>query len=143
MDKNNMFSRRLKEERQKRGWTQEFMAGLLQIKIGTLSGYERNYRTPDLEMVTKIAGLLEVSVDYLLGRDQEENTPWWEKVSPPVPVELDKFIRNQPNLRLFGDPMSEDVKDDVMLALRTVWEVLKKEKAAKKNSKNNFCGLVE
>ncbi len=132
MEKSNLFSRRLKEEREKRGWTQEYMAGLLQIKIGTLSGYERNYRTPDLEMVTKIANLLGVSVDYLLGRAEGETTPWWEQVSPPPAVELDKFIRNQPNLRLFGDPMSEDVKEDIMLALRTVWEVLKKEKTAGK-----------
>jgi transcriptional regulator with XRE-family HTH domain len=132
MEKSNVFSRRLKEEREKRGWTQEYMAGFLQIKIGTLSGYERNYRTPDLEMVTKIANLLGVSVDYLLGRTEGENTPWWEKASPPAPVELEKFIRNQPNLRLFGDPMSEDVKDDIMLALRTAWEVMKKEKAARK-----------
>ncbi|MBF7083930.1 helix-turn-helix transcriptional regulator [Desulfallas sp. Bu1-1] len=49
-------SRRLKEEREKRGWTQEYMANLLQIKIGTLSGYERGYRTPDLEMTKNFAG---------------------------------------------------------------------------------------
>ncbi|HPZ43598.1 MAG TPA: helix-turn-helix transcriptional regulator [Bacillota bacterium] len=132
MSNSKVFARRLKEEREKRGWTQEYMAGLLQIKIGTLSGYERNYRTPDLDMVTKIANLLGVSVDYLLGRDRGEDIPWWEKDSPPAAIELDKFIRSQPNLRLFGDPMSEDVKDDVMLALRAAWEVLKKERAAKK-----------
>lgn len=126
MENSNVFGKRLKEEREKRGWTQEYMGNLLQIKIGTLSGYERNYRTPDLDMVTKIADLLGVSVDYLLGRGEGENVPWWEKADPPAPVELDMFIRNQPNLRLFGDPMNEDVKDDVMLALRTAWEVLKK-----------------
>jgi len=128
----SVFGKRLKAEREKRGWTQEFMANLLEIKIGTLSGYERNYRTPDLEMVTRIANLLGMSVDYLLGRDEGENVQWWEKRNPPTPVELDDFIRSQPNLRLFGDPMSADVKGDIMLALRTAWEVLKKERAAKK-----------
>jgi transcriptional regulator with XRE-family HTH domain len=132
MEKSSVFGRRLKEEREKRGWTQEYMAGLLQIKIGTLSGYERNYRSPDLEMVTKIANLLDVAVDYLLGRDEGGNVPWWEKENPPAPVDLEKFIRSQPNLRLFGDPMSEEVKDDVMLALHAAWAVLKKERAARK-----------
>jgi len=131
MENNNLLAKRLKEEREKRGWTQEYMANLLEIKIGTLSGYERNYRTPDLDMTMKIADLLGVSVDYLLGREEGDNTPWWEKGSPPAPIELDTFIRSQPNLRLFGDPMNEDVKDDIMLALRTAWEVLKKERAKK------------
>lgn len=44
-------------------------------------------------------------------------------------AELEQFIREQPNLRVFGDPLSEDVKDDVMLALKTAWEVLKKQRA--------------
>jgi transcriptional regulator with XRE-family HTH domain len=132
VDNSKIFAKRLKEEREKMGWTQEYMANLLEIKIATLSGYERNYRTPDLDMATKIANLLGVSVDYLLGRDEGESVPWWEKNNPPAAVELDNFIRNQPNLRLFGDPMSEDVKDDIMLALRTAWEVLKKQQAAKK-----------
>jgi len=126
---NETFTRRLKEEREKRGWTQEHMAKLLNIKIGTLSGYERGYRTPDLEMANRIATLLGVSVDYLLGREKDA---WLENDRPPSEIELDTFIRKQQNLRIFGDPMSEDVKEDVMLALRTAWEVLKKERAAKK-----------
>lgn len=131
MENNKALAKRLKEEREKRGWTQEYMANLLEIKIGTLSGYERSYRTPDLDMTLKIANLFGVSVDYLLGREESDHTPWWEKGTPPTPVELDEFIRNQPNLRLFGDPMNEDVKDDIMLALRTAWEVLKNERAKK------------
>ncbi|AHF07270.1 helix-turn-helix domain-containing protein [Desulfitobacterium metallireducens] len=131
MENNKLLAKRIKEEREKRGWTQEYMANLLEIKIGTLSGYERSYRTPDLEMTMKIANLLGVSVDYLLGREEGDNLPWWEKGNPPAPLELEQFIRNQPNLRLFGDPMNEDVKDDIMLALRTAWEVLKNERAKK------------
>lgn len=127
MENNKVFAKRLKEEREKRGWTQEYMANLLEIKIGTLSGYERNYRTPDLEMTMKIADVLGVTVDYLLGREELDNVPWWEKSNPPAPIELDEFIRNQPNLRLFGDPMNEDVKDDIMLALRAAWGILNKD----------------
>ena len=129
---NDVFAKRLKKEREKRGWTQEYMANLLQIKIGTLSGYERNYRTPDMDMVSKIASLFGVSMDYLYGRDESDEIPWWEKNNPPSAVDLDNFIRTQPNLRLFGDPMNEDVKDDIMLALRAVWEVLKKQRDANK-----------
>mgnify|MGYP000889343818 CR=1 FL=1 len=133
--RNEKFAKRLKEERGKKGWTQEHMAKLLNIKIGTLSGYERNYRTPDLEMTSKIANLLGVSVDYLLGLNDNEAGTWWEKDTPPTDIELDKFIREQPNLRIFGDPLDEEVKDDIMLALRAAWEALKKERTASKQPK--------
>lgn len=133
--RNETFAKRLKEEREKKGWTQEYMANLLNIRIGTLSGYERNYRAPDLEMTSKIAGLLGVSVDYLLGLDENAPVHWWEKDTPPTNIELEKFIREQPNLRIFGDPLDEEVKDDVMLALRAAWEALKKEKTASKQPK--------
>lgn len=118
------------------------MANLLQIKIGTLSGYERGYRTPDLEMTKKIATLLGVSVDYLLGLDKKNTTPWWEKDIPPTDIELEKFIRAQPNLRIFGDPLDEEVKDDVMLALRAAWEALKKERTASKQPKGSKLAYV-
>jgi transcriptional regulator with XRE-family HTH domain len=121
---------------------QEYMANLLQIKIGTLSGYERGYRTPDLEMTKKIATLLGVSVDYLLGLDKKNTTPWWEKDIPPTDIELEKFIRAQPNLRIFGDPLDEEVKDDVMLALRAAWEALKKERTASKQPKGSKLAYV-
>lgn len=40
---------------------------MIGLSIGTLSGYERNYREPDFETVTKLSNILGVSVDYLLG----------------------------------------------------------------------------
>lgn len=134
---NELFAARLKEEREKRGWTQDYMANLLGIKSATLSGYERCYREPDLTMLEKIADLLKVSVDYLMGREDtvETERPWYEKDKPPTDVDLEEFIRAQPNLSLFGDPVHEDVKEDIMLALRTAWEFLKKDRDLKKDSK--------
>lgn len=62
---------RIKLERERRGWTQAKLADMLNIKIGTLSGYERNYRQPDLTMLEKIAAAFGVSTDYLLGRTDD------------------------------------------------------------------------
>lgn len=64
----DIFAKRLKTERESKGWTQEYMAQLLGISNGTLSGYERKYREPDLETLTNIAMLLNISLDYLLGK---------------------------------------------------------------------------
>lgn len=41
-------------------------------------------------------------------------------------MDLGQFIRARPNLRVFAVPLSGDVKDDVMLALKTAWVVIKR-----------------
>lgn len=126
--KNQVLAKRIKEERLKKGWTQKQLAEMLGVEVGTFSGYERAYRTPETKTLEKLADLLGVKVDYLLGRDET----WLDNDSPPDDIELEQFIREHPNLRVFGDPLNEDIKDDVMLALKTAWEVLKKERAAKR-----------
>jgi repressor LexA len=60
---------RLKKAREKRRFSQLEVAKKLGISNGTLSGYERNYRDPDTEMLQKLADFYEVTTDYLLGRD--------------------------------------------------------------------------
>ncbi len=63
------LGKRIQSVRRSRGWTQARLAEALGIKTGTLSGYERDYRRPDVMMIGRIASLLHVSVDYLLGRE--------------------------------------------------------------------------
>jgi transcriptional regulator with XRE-family HTH domain len=126
--KNKMLAKRIKEERLKKSWTQKRVAEQLGVEIGTFSGYEREYRIPETKTVEKLADLYGVSVDYLLGRDEM----WLDKDSPPGDIELEQFIREHANLRVFGDQLSEDVKEDFVLALKAAWEVVKRERAAKK-----------
>lgn len=65
---------RIRRTRRKKGWTQAKLAEALGIRAGTLSGYEREYRSPDVEMLDRIASVLGVSVDYLLGRIDDAST---------------------------------------------------------------------
>ncbi len=66
---------RLKALRQKNGWSQIYVSKKLHIPNTTLSGYERDYREPDLEILERIAELYEVSVGYLVAgyEDQLQN----------------------------------------------------------------------
>lgn len=57
--------------RDKRGWTQEQMAALLEISRASLSHYEKGRREPDSETLTKIADVFGVSIDYLVGRTHD------------------------------------------------------------------------
>lgn len=67
MKKDNILPIKLKLARDKTGWTQEQVAEKLNISIGTLSGYERGYRSPNPEIIRRIAEIYDVSPDYLFG----------------------------------------------------------------------------
>ncbi len=128
--RNKVLAKRIKEERLKKNWTQEQVADMLGVEAATFSGYEREYRTPETKTLEKLADIYGVKVDYLLGRDEI-----LDKDSPPDEIDLERFIREHSNIRVFGDPLSEEVKDDMMLALRTAWEVIKKERAPENKPK--------
>jgi repressor LexA len=88
---------RLKAEREKRGWTQAQLSDMLNIKIGTLSGYERDYRQPDLEMLQKLASAFNVSTDYLLGRtDAKNSSPVSAKAEPADPTQSVRDLLAKP-----------------------------------------------
>ena len=63
---NMSLGKRLKAERNKKGWSQIVVAQKLGITNTVLSNYERDYRDPDTETLTKLAELYETSTDYLL-----------------------------------------------------------------------------
>ena len=64
-----MFNIRLREMRMKRGFTQRHLSDLLGIAIRSYQCYETGTRTPNYELLTRIADILDVSIDYLFGRD--------------------------------------------------------------------------
>lgn len=62
---------RLKEAREQKRLTQMEVAQRLGISNGTLSGYERDYRDPDTDTLSRLANLYDVSIDWLKGRTKE------------------------------------------------------------------------
>lgn len=65
---------RLKEEREKRGWSQVFVAKKLGLKrSSTYANWEYGIREPDLEMIKKLSELYETSLDKLSGHVVNEN----------------------------------------------------------------------
>lgn len=66
----NGLSSRLKTARKNSGKTQKEVCDKLGISIGTLSGYERNYREPDQEMIIKLAEVYNVTVGWLVNNEE-------------------------------------------------------------------------
>lgn len=65
-----MFNDRLNKIRKSKGFTAQQMADTLCINIRSYRAYESADRSPNLDILVKIADILNVSTDYLLCRDE-------------------------------------------------------------------------
>ncbi len=63
----------LKNERKKRGLTQQNIADHLKMERGSYAKYETGANIPTTENIIKLAELYNVSTDYLLGRYSHNN----------------------------------------------------------------------
>ncbi|WP_424350088.1 helix-turn-helix domain-containing protein (plasmid) [Latilactobacillus sp. 5-91] len=57
---------RIKEQRLKKGWTQDFLANLLMVSRSTVSGWEVGRNYPDLDTIVALSDLFNLSLDKLL-----------------------------------------------------------------------------
>lgn len=58
---------RIKELREEKGINQLELSKVLNVHKGSVSNWENNKRTPDADMLTRIADFFNCTVDYLLG----------------------------------------------------------------------------
>ena len=63
-----MFSTRLKELRQEKGFTLKYVAEHFNVTIRTICRYEDGSREPSIEMLIKFCNFYDVSADYIIGR---------------------------------------------------------------------------
>lgn len=101
-----MFQIRLKELREKAGYSQQSFANAIGVKQSTVGNWEAGAREPKLEVMQKLADFFGVSVDYLIGRD---NTP-----KPRKEVEQKKEISDEDiKFALFGGDVTDEAYEDV------------------------------
>jgi len=81
------FGKRLRQIRKERGMTQDEFAKILGTSKQILSRYEREDRSPRIEVVRKYAEKLSVSADYLLGDEEAEaiSTMFWTRKKKKKP----------------------------------------------------------
>ena len=99
--------KRLKELREKKKYTMQELADLLNISRSTVSLYESRKRQPDFKTLKQIADIFNVSVDYLLGHETNNvefaslkkdyiKIPIYGKIPAGVPMEMidESFIED-------------------------------------------------
>lgn len=114
------LGRRLRAARERKGWSQTYVCKKLNIPNSTLSGYERDYRKPDPELLAKFAELYEVTTDYLVGRDSSAKK---EDISDDV-LELQKAIEmiEKGKARFKGRELTAEQQNYLIGLLRVVLE---------------------
>ncbi len=63
----NKFAERLKELRIEKGLTQKQLADEVEISQAIISLYEKNVRTPTIDIIIILCNYFKVSSDYLIG----------------------------------------------------------------------------
>ncbi|MBN8199287.1 helix-turn-helix domain-containing protein [Bacillus sp. NTK034] len=116
------LGKRLKAERERRNWSQIFVAQKIGITNTVLSNYERDYRDPDTETLKKLADLYEVETDYLLGRSdfQKSNANLQNKDEKDIAKRMEKIrqdLSEDDGYMLMGEPISEEAKESIMDAI--------------------------
>lgn len=87
------FPEILKELREKKGFTQEQLASMLNLTKNAISHYEKNINSPNIDTIQKIADVFDVSVDYLLGRTTVQFKYSLLKSSFAKGISLDDFLQ--------------------------------------------------
>ncbi|MCC9835068.1 transcriptional regulator, partial [Streptococcus agalactiae] len=132
MKKLTNFPQKLREERKKRGYTQEEMAKLLAIGQSAYAKWENGRTEPTLDNIIKLANILDVTVDYLLGRsDNFSNTIVLSKNN------MKSFSKRLKELRLEKNQTQQQLADELGVNRVNVtrWE--------KGNTEPSFSKLIE
>ncbi|PGL69329.1 helix-turn-helix transcriptional regulator [Bacillus sp. AFS055030] len=88
-----IFSKRLKDEREKRGWSQNDLAEKIHVSRQTVSKWETEKNYPSIEVLIKLSDLFDITIDELLRSDDELK----EKI-----IQDSKQLAN-PNLKITFD----------------------------------------
>lgn len=83
--------------RKKNGWSQEELAGKLNVSRQSVSKWESAMSVPDLDKILQLSEIFEVSTDYLLKEDKEEDyipgNPDGVQIRKITMEEAQEFIR--------------------------------------------------
>ena len=65
--KKNLFSKRLKETRKNKGYTQDFLAQMLGYNKSAICDWETRGKEPKFDILIELCNILDVTTDFILG----------------------------------------------------------------------------
>ena len=94
-----MFSLRLKELREKKGYSQYSFADAFGVAQSTIGNWEAGKREPNLDTIQRLAAFFGVTVDYLIGREHSEKYDLANKLNRGK-IEQQNISKGVPQKRL-------------------------------------------
>ncbi|MFK2795596.1 helix-turn-helix domain-containing protein [Bacillus cereus] len=116
---------RLKKERERRKWSQKFVAEKIGITNTVLSNYERDYRDPDTTTLGKLADLYEISTDELLGRSNKLSKKEERDIARDLEKTLEELENSHDALMFDGEPIDEHTKEMIRISLENSMRMAK------------------
>lgn len=116
---------RLKKERERRKWSQKFVAEKIGITNTVLSNYERDYRDPDTTTLGKLADLYEISTDELLGRSNKLFKKEERDIARDLEKTLEELENSEDALMFDGEPIDEHTKEMIRISLENSMRMAK------------------
>lgn len=117
---------RLKSLRKNMQLTGEEFGAKMNVSKPTVSLWESDKRTPNAEMLQKIANFFDVSVDYLLiGKTNTTNDSYYYDTEV---AELAEQIKNDPELRILLDAKRNLSKQDMKAIINITKSLLQRER---------------
>lgn len=65
-----LFGDKLKREREKRGWSQDYLAEKIYVSRQSVSKWETNKNYPSIEVIINLSDLFNITIDELLRSDE-------------------------------------------------------------------------
>lgn len=88
-----MYANRIKEIRKKLNLSVAKMAEKIKIPSRTITGYERNERTPSVEFVAQCCTILNINANWFLtGKGEMFNAPQYEDVKDEILNEVNQVL---------------------------------------------------
>lgn len=127
----NCVGERIKELREKRGWSQREFAKRLGISYSVVNRIELGKRPVDDRELAKIADLFDVTTDYLLGRSDSiytiEEEEFIQDVNRHITV---SDLKEKYRLTIDGEPATDEEIENIVAFIRAL-RTTKKEKSKK------------
>ncbi|MCI9042052.1 helix-turn-helix domain-containing protein, partial [Dubosiella newyorkensis] len=98
------------ELRKKEGYSQEELASLLDVSRQSVSKWELNASTPDLDKIVRLSEIFHVSIDSLLQEDRIEPEEHVARLMPQTEVEALVNLKEKSRLYMISSPNSRHAK---------------------------------
>lgn len=91
-----MYAENLKKIRSELRYSREELANILGIPERTLSGYERNERTPSIDIATRLCVNLNVNINWFVtGQGEMFNAPKYDDVKDDLKLKVLDILKEQ------------------------------------------------